>query len=538
MATFGTRSRARATASYQIEVGETLCETSWAPKFVSKPLPDSIESCDYLSPSMSQSDPPSQGGLFVKPNDAELAEMRKAVRHQLTALNVHQEIHNVLLSLGDGVMEHLQKGIVPPEKSIEAAARSVHAGFEQPLGLTNTKSFLRIKVLGGKAFTDYLGRPVMEGEMLALDGELFGQRFRSTLVPACTEPDLQAEVLIELPVKPGSGAEALQLLSNRQSLHLTVVQSTPVLVQGPETQAKEKHPSLAQVEVDSSRRVAYAFGVAEWRAALTRTSALLVNVQLGTGPGAASGGSLPASALPAGIIQLQLELCPPLRSALDEPLLSSQQRTERARDAQTSADFIRSMLGSLALIPPSSTAQDASLSRFLPVPRLRMPLSLDSSQFHGSDHLSSLDPSTPPVHGSDALSLDSLPVPHGFRRCLLCARFLPPRSTAQSLRSLDISHFFHAQDVASRLESSAHCHGAQFPARMPLSRVLPFSTAQDASLSRFLPVPRLRMPLSLDSSQCFLHGSDATSRIPPSSTASDASSLIPPSSTLRCLALL
>ena len=55
-----------------------------------------------------------------------------------------------------------------------------------------------------------------------------------------------------------------------------------------------------------------------------------------------TGGSigLPASVVPAGVVQLQLELHPPLNTSLDEALLSSQQRTEHARDAQTTAEFV------------------------------------------------------------------------------------------------------------------------------------------------------------------------------------------------------
>lgn len=54
---------------------------------------------------------------------------------------------------------------------------------------------------------------------------------------------------------------------------------------------------------------------------------------------------LPAGAAPAGVVHLQLSLHPPAPTALDEPLLALQQRSEAARDAEASSAFIQAAKG-------------------------------------------------------------------------------------------------------------------------------------------------------------------------------------------------
>ena len=59
---------------------------------------------------------------------------------------------------------------------------------------------------------------------------------------------------------------------------------------------------------------------------LVKRKAVIVSCQLSAGPG------FPAMSH-VGVVHLQLELRPGLSSMLEEPLLSSQQRLELARDA-------------------------------------------------------------------------------------------------------------------------------------------------------------------------------------------------------------
>ncbi len=81
------------------------------------------------------------------------------MRHQLDALNVHQEIHNLLVSLSGanadgatasaptteeamqllhsrGVVGQIVRSLAPPAKSVEAAVKSMQAGLDAPPSLT------------------------------------------------------------------------------------------------------------------------------------------------------------------------------------------------------------------------------------------------------------------------------------------------------------------------------------------------------------------------------------------------------------------
>ena len=69
------------------------------------------------------------------------------------------------------------------------------------------KLLLHVKVLGGRAFTEYVTRHAVPGEQLVLHGELFGQRFTTQPVKAAVEPEFVGEAYIELPEeRTGGGA--------------------------------------------------------------------------------------------------------------------------------------------------------------------------------------------------------------------------------------------------------------------------------------------------------------------------------------------
>lgn len=218
-------------------------------------------------------------------------------------------------------------------------------------------AYLHVKVLGGRAFADYVARRAAPHEQLQLCAELFGQRLNTPPVPASAEPAFLGEAWFELPppvtaegvalrhLPHGPGLDPLHLLSLRQGLHLAVVQALPMSAAdvadrgaehaglGPGSLAIAQH--AAQL---SQQRVVVAMGNAEWRAALVRRGRVTVSVQLGAGPGTNVG--MPATSAPAGVVNLQLELRPQLAAPLDESLLKSQQRAEHARDADTMTQFV------------------------------------------------------------------------------------------------------------------------------------------------------------------------------------------------------
>ncbi|KXZ45045.1 hypothetical protein GPECTOR_59g653 [Gonium pectorale] len=193
---------------------------------------------------------------------------------------------------GRGVIDQLVRTIRPPQPAVESLAQISNVGPLKPAELPPAgKSFLYVKLLGGRAFSDFVARPPFPGEQLHLSLELFGQRFTTQPVPAAAEPAFAGEALFELPTAvPGGGSDPLQLLALRHGLHLVVTALTPMAAHGLDTLA-------------------------------------------------GAHGGMPASTAPAGMLTLQLELRPHFSAPLDEALLRSQQRLEHARDADVMAAF-------------------------------------------------------------------------------------------------------------------------------------------------------------------------------------------------------
>ncbi|GAX75102.1 hypothetical protein CEUSTIGMA_g2546.t1 [Chlamydomonas eustigma] len=291
------------------------------------------------------------------------AETRKSIKQQLQNLGVTQELHGMLLDLkrsgqqnitaddiisileAKGTLSQLVKQIGPPEQSVQSLLHEeTTAPKKQPLG--KHRRLLHIKIVEGRAFTEYVTRKAASGERLVLHGELFGQRFESEAVTASAEPKFTGEAFIEIPDSESSSAgftdhgmkEALRLLSLRQPMHLAVTQTLSLDDSQGSVSTSSRGPGLSLNE----RRAVVALGAAEWRTVLIRGGAgrsrmVTISVQLSAGPADVVSGLPPA---PAGMIVLQLSLSPSLDVRLDEPLLSSQQRSEIARDAESMSTFL------------------------------------------------------------------------------------------------------------------------------------------------------------------------------------------------------
>ncbi|GLI65761.1 hypothetical protein VaNZ11_009376 [Volvox africanus] len=297
-------------------------------------------------------------------DDSKVSELRKAVNQQLQKAGVQGVLHQLLLEYqrtgervtpedvldvlqGRGVIDELVRSVQPPQPAVEALVQVLNVGPSKPAELPSGKTFLHVKLLGGRAFTDYTVRIPGHDEQLQLSLELFGQRFNTKPVTAAVEPAFAGEAFFQLPTGPGP-ADPLQLLAMRQGLHVVVMQMRPMaavvdqtrdLGPGPASVAAAAASAPEQVAAHLSvRRLVCALGTAEWRTALLRRNKVVVSVQLGAGPGA--NGIIPASTAPAGMLMLQLELRPAFSAALDESLLKSQQRMEHARDADVMAAFV------------------------------------------------------------------------------------------------------------------------------------------------------------------------------------------------------
>ena len=165
---------------------------------------------------------------------AQLQELRKAVRKRLDEMGIHDVVHSILGQCGGGgadqalellkergLVDELVRSLSPLPDTLKSVAKQVQ------LGSPNTSAFLHIKVLGGRAFTDYVAAPACQGETLRLCGELFGQRWETPAVGATSEPAFAGEAYIEMPLKGGGLFDPLTLLTQRQALHLVVVHSGP-----------------------------------------------------------------------------------------------------------------------------------------------------------------------------------------------------------------------------------------------------------------------------------------------------------------------
>ncbi|KAG2443442.1 hypothetical protein HXX76_001800 [Chlamydomonas incerta] len=78
----------------------------------------------------------------------------------------------------------------------------------KPAELPPGRAFLHVKLLGGRAFADFLARAPHRGERLQLALELFGQRFTAEPVAAGAEPAFAGEAFFELPAGGSAAAAA------------------------------------------------------------------------------------------------------------------------------------------------------------------------------------------------------------------------------------------------------------------------------------------------------------------------------------------
>ncbi|KAG2443237.1 hypothetical protein HYH02_009310 [Chlamydomonas schloesseri] len=156
--------------------------------------------------------------------DPKIAELRRGVRQQLQQAGVQNVLHSLLLEYqktgemvtpedaldvlqGRGVIDQLVRSVRPPQPALESLAHISNVGLMKPAELPPGRAFLHVKVLGGRAFADFLARAPARGEQLQLALELFGQRLTCEPVPAAAEPAFAGEAFFELPAG-GSAAAA------------------------------------------------------------------------------------------------------------------------------------------------------------------------------------------------------------------------------------------------------------------------------------------------------------------------------------------
>ena len=264
-------------------------------------------------------------------SDAQIQELKKAIRATISASPAISSLVNDQFRASNGrdvsvILDQIQnQGLLAKMVEQALGPSSQFPPAMQPTSTAPGRRYVKVQILAGKAFTDYLSCEIEE-ESLSLECELFGQRFRSTKALPAVDVPFKGESFIELPMlkRGNGGSEALQLLSIRQPMHLLLIS----------TNSK------------TNRKHVVAIGNAEWRSVLIRSGSVTISVQLTTGPSGLSAG-LPCA--PAGIVLLQLSITPALFPTvgvsalpqhLDAALLVSQQKTENARDAESMGRFL------------------------------------------------------------------------------------------------------------------------------------------------------------------------------------------------------
>ena len=248
---------------------------------------------------------------------------------------IKQQIHDHLS--GSGVFTDLKKIVSTVlggggDAAIDAAGQSavlsqmlIRAARMGPPP-DPSRSHLHVTLLGGRAFSDDSVSGASEAPAFTTGGLphtggtlcaclAFGpQRFRSAPVPLCAEPKLSGSFLVELPrpeqLAAAEPSRALELLAVEEMLHLLVV---------------EQVPAGGQRLVSSL--------LVDWRKVLHVGSCIL-SLQL---PGVGE-----ASKLPAGVVELRLELRPflPLGDRLSEADLILEIKRQRTRQTEQERKFI------------------------------------------------------------------------------------------------------------------------------------------------------------------------------------------------------
>ncbi|KAG7470096.1 hypothetical protein MATL_G00135690 [Megalops atlanticus] len=278
------------------------------------------------------------------------SELKQIIRNHLTKMDIHGKIRDVL---AETVKEELGPGHRPLSEEdfiralqrrgiVDDVMRDLHFAQEIPdaeagpspkpathfidkegiqLKKTNidpTRRCLYLQILGGKAFLEHLQEPEpLPGQVCStftLYLSFRNQRFRSKPVPCACEPDLQEGFLLEVHKDTlGDGskmADATTMLSISDPVHMVLI----------------KTDTSGETTLVSSY-------VLDWRTVLcapngkTNTAIELLGV-----------GS--ECKVPVGVLNVKLELYPPLTETLSPDVITTQQSLERKRTAEKERLFL------------------------------------------------------------------------------------------------------------------------------------------------------------------------------------------------------
>ncbi|XP_064164700.1 centrosomal protein of 76 kDa [Anguilla rostrata] len=281
------------------------------------------------------------------------SELKQIIHNHLTRMDIHGKIRDVLaetvrqefgtghrpLSEEDFMRALQHRGIV------DEVMRDLHFSQEVPateagpspathkpathfvdreatqLKKTNidpTRRCLYLQVLGGKAFLEHLQEPEpLPGQVCStftLYLNFRNQRFRSKPVPCACEPDLQEGFLLEVHKDSlGDGsrmADATTMLSISDPVHMVLIKTDP-----------------------SSETTLVSSYFLDWRSVLSapngKTSMAVELLGVGS-----------ECKVPVGVLNVKLELYPPLTQTLTPDVIATQQSLERKRTAEKERLFL------------------------------------------------------------------------------------------------------------------------------------------------------------------------------------------------------
>ncbi|XP_062501209.1 centrosomal protein of 76 kDa-like isoform X2 [Corticium candelabrum] len=182
---------------------------------------------------------------------------------------------------------------------------------EKPLHVDSSKRYLYLQVLGGKAFLEHL-MDTNSSSTFTLYVHFRRQRFVSRSVVSCCEPDLREGFLLELRKDTGSNRmiSAGDTLALADPIHLVLI----------------KTDCSGESSLIGSHYM-------EWRRVLLSSrSRLCVAVEINGVGGEAK--------VPAGILELRLELMPRLEKVLSDDVVTAQIGLEHGRVAERERLFL------------------------------------------------------------------------------------------------------------------------------------------------------------------------------------------------------
>ncbi|CAG9462843.1 unnamed protein product [Pedinophyceae sp. YPF-701] len=287
-----------------------------------------------------------------------LDAIARSVREQLADEGLKQELKDIKKQYGNLSMQALeQAGVIgrlvaavqakrledeaAPQQSAVASQpeRGTASGVEQtraaPRADDVNEPSVMLFIRGARGFTSFLGRAPRRGEVVWIEGQLFGHTFRTPPVGASVDPDIDFVATVPMPCAP---REALDVT---EKLHLVAVATFGVedseytcslhdALDGSKSRAAgATHSAAAAKQPAAGERDLLGTAFVDWQPVLCSHAGkgLTATVELRAPTGLTTGPTVVA-----GVVDVRLQLVPAPRRPIDKSLLTRTQRAVMERD--------------------------------------------------------------------------------------------------------------------------------------------------------------------------------------------------------------